>query len=145
MKDTALCFELAIARVFEEGLKCSPYNYNQGSIFLGKYGDPAGMAGTSFRECLPSKYTVGYFILSLQRIIGNCDDNILKSRLGQSKETILNTLDNYLHQLEQYNCPDDYEKIINLFETIIDKYVFKHDPNSKDAFVLSGCCNTEEN
>ena len=175
-KNTPHNRELAIRRLFAEGLKCSPDSLQEfKSSILGRWGDPAGIANADFFDCfdhymhcLDLKYVVGYTILVVQNIIEQCRKDIRQLLLSALeilddywqninfnnapckdistlldeviRRAILKELENLLLQLETYRCPQDCEKILQLLDEIIDKYIFPPEFYKDNPKTILDCC-----
>ena len=149
--DKGLNRELAIRRIFAEGLSCSPDSLRPKLTILGRWGDPAGMADASFlsectlierntenswykEKCIELKYLVGYTILVIKNIIESCEKKLDFTYEESSKE-----LDDKLSLLENYKCPNDCNKILSILDELINKYIFPEDGNKEEAHILD-CC-----
>jgi len=147
IEDKPLKRETAIRRLFAEGLKCCPDNLQEfKSSMLGRWGDPAGIANAGFFEycrdledCLDVKYVVGYTILVIGNVINQCKKDI-REILSLKEEDIFRELETMLQKLDNYRCPEDCKKILQLLDEIINKYIFPPEFYKNSSITILGCC-----
>jgi len=64
----------------------------------------------------------------------------IKKIFSLTKEEILQKLEAMLQQLDNYRCPQDCEKILQLLDEIIDKYIFPPEFYKDDIKTILDCC-----